>query len=425
MKISTLKTEKRLETWNNRSLKIQAFGKANDDPQKVAEIVAASATGASCRRIYAKFIEGRGFAAGDFGKAVVNGRGDTVAGLLRSVSEDYALYGGFAVHVNYNALGEVVSASHVPFECLRFEELDKDFRFDRLAWHPDWGRRNSALRAFNPKDIEWFHFFDPDPETVMEEVREAGGWNGYRGQILYWSNNGTKVYPTPIFSAVLTDMSSEEGLSNVTYRNVRHNFLTAGMFIDHDNTAQSDEQIAAKRRELQEFQGDTDAGNIMYVNLQNGELGPEFVPFSGHSTDKDFEKAESKTPQIIGRAFQQPPVLRSEDVGGNFGQDTMKNAYNFYNSITEQERATVSDAFRQIFSRWEHDINPDADWDILPKVYDVRMTLAERLGSNVDKVLELILDQSKVIEIKAAVLKTVYGLTDEEIDGLLHGGQAS
>ncbi len=420
MKISVLKTERRLDTANLRGLKIQSFGKGNDQPQRVAEIVAASVTGSSCWRNYAKFIEGRGFAQKDFYKAVVDGRGTTMDGLLRAVAEDYALQGGFAVHVNYNAAGEIVSASHFPVEWIRFEQLDENFRFVRLASHPDWGRRYTALRPFRQSDVEWFYPFNPDPEEVFREVAEAGGWNGYRGQILYFSNNGPTVYPSPIFAAALTDMSAEEGLSNITYRNVRHNFLTAGMLIDHDNTAQSEGQEEKVREELKAFQGDMEAGNILYINLQNGEEPPEFVTFSGHSSDKDFEKAEDKTPQIIGRAFQQPPILRSEDVGGNFGQDTMKNAYDYYNSITEPERMTVSEVFRRVFTRW-HDpgINPDLNFDILPREYRVTATLAERLGDSTDKVLDLVFDAGRTAESKEAVLKAVYGLDDDEIYKLL------
>ncbi|MCD8293801.1 MAG: hypothetical protein LUE27_00940, partial [Clostridia bacterium] len=169
MRIAVLKTERRLDTTNLRGLKIQAFGKGNDQPQKIAEIVGASVTGSSCWRNYAKFIEGRGFAQKDFYKTAVDWKGTTADALLRAVAEDYAMQGGFAIHVNYNALGEIVSASHFPVEFIRFEELDDQYRFRRLASHPDWGRRYTSLRPFRVKDIEWFWPFNPDRDEVMRE----------------------------------------------------------------------------------------------------------------------------------------------------------------------------------------------------------------------------------------------------------------
>ena len=121
---------------------------------------------------------------------------------------------------------------------------------------------------------------------IQKQVDEAGGWNGYKGQLLFWSNEGEGVYPTPLFEAVLTDMSSEEGLSNVTLRNVRNNFIPAGMLIDRDNQAENEQEDQETRKELEEFQGDTNSGKLLYLTLRNGEEAPEFKPFDTHTTDK-------------------------------------------------------------------------------------------------------------------------------------------
>ena len=422
MRIETFKTTKSYNSVNNRSLKIQSYGGANDLPQKVMEIISASVTGSSCLDTYRKFIVGRGFNNEKFAGAVVNSKGDTADAVLKAVAGDYAEFGGFAIHVNYNALGEIVSVSHVPFENVRFESLDDDYRFDRLAVHPDWGKRNTSLRRFRNSDIEFFHIFNPDLRIIVDEVEEAGGWAGYKGQILYFSNAGDKVYPMPIYEAALTDMSNEEGLSNITHRNVRSNFLPAGMLIDRNNPSNGEDQDEETKEELSAFQGDMNAGKMMYINLQGGEEAPEFKPFEANNTDSDFEKAESKTPQIIGRAFCQPPILRSEDVGSNFGSDLMRNAYDFYNAQTESERQELEKVFKMLFGLWyDQSINSEKDFSISPKVYRVNQTLAERLGSNTDKVLELIFDSAKPEQAKKVVLECVYGLDDEDITKLMEG----
>lgn len=420
MKVSTLKTEKRYDSYSNRWLKIQAFGEFNDTPQRLQEIVAASPTGKACVGLFADFLAGRGFASPALGALVLNSKGDTADSTLRKVADDYALFGGFALHVNYNALGEIVSVCHVPFEWLRFEELDDKFAFSRVALHPDWGRRFTRLRPFRPSDVQWLDLFNPDPSEIARQVERDGGWDKYRGQILYYSNAGDKVYPMPIYEAVVTDMSNEEGLSNITQRNVRHNFLPAGMVVDYDNTNNSGEQENETKKELAEFQGDTKAGQLLYVTLRNGDKAPEFVPFVAKNFDKDFEKAEAKTPQIIGRAFLQPPILRAEDVGGNFGQDTMKNAYNFYNSVTEGDRANISYAFSRVLALWRG-MPSGLDYSIAPKVYQVSLSVAERLGDRTSDVAALIFDAAKPEKAKRAVLETVYGLDKKEIDELMEG----
>lgn len=423
MKVNRLTTEKRIDTAANRALKIQSYGQGNDYPQRVREVVEASITGLACVNTYRKFIAGRGFRAPELYDLVVNDYGQRVDGLLDRCADDYATFGGFAIHVNYNANYEIVEAQHVPLEWIRFRELDENYEFDGVRVHPDWGKRYLALRPFKAKDIVDIHLFDPNPAEIAREVEEAGGWESYKGQVLYYSDKGEKTYPMPIFEAALTDMSSEEGLSNIAYRNIRHNFLPSGMLIDHDNTPDSEEQERQTKAELKEFQTDVNAGKMMYVNLRNGEQAPEFVPFAGKNLDKDYTESDERIPDRIGSAFVQPPILRAKDVGSNFGATAMREAYSFYNSVTESERAIIAECFRRVFERWHEPVNVDGDWAILPKAYDVEETLAERLGDNTQEVVNIVFDETKAEASKRAVLSVVYGLTDEEIDELLNTQQ--
>lgn len=421
MKASILNTEQRIESANNQSYGIQTYGEHNDYPQRLAEIVSASRTGNKCVNIYQKFIAGRGFNCPAFNDCIVNSKMQTVSALLQLVADDLAHYGGFALHINYNALYEITSVHHIPFEWLRFENLDENFKFDKLKMHPDWGKRYSRLRKFNAKDIETFGFFNPNPEHIQKEVDAAGGWNGYKGQILYYSRSGDKVYPTPIYEAVVTDMSVEEGLSNISYRNVRHNFLPAGILVDYDNTNNSEDQEAETKAELEKFQGDVNAGQIMYVQVENQEKAPEFIPFQGKNYDKEFTETEDKTPQTIGGAFLQPPILRAEDVGAGFGADLMQNAYHFYNTITEDERKAISEQFKKIFDLWHNKaVIAENDYLILPKIYEVNATLAERLGSNTDKVLEIVFNDTLEYKRKASILRVIYGISDDKLHELLN-----
>ena len=95
------------------------------------------------------------------------------------------------------------------------------------------------------------------------ELRGVGGWAHYKGQVYYFSNEGDKTYPLPIFESTLTDMSTEEGISNISYRNARKSFLSADMLIDRRNADQTSEQENTTEKSLLEFQGDTEAGKIM------------------------------------------------------------------------------------------------------------------------------------------------------------------
>lgn len=372
MKITLLRTEQNLSSFNDRSLRIQTYGEKNDYPQRIMEIVSQSGTGKSCMNIYSKFIAGRGFSSSTLSESILNKRKQTGNYLLNQLAGDFAKFGGFCLHVNYNMLCEVVSIHHVAFETVRFTQLDDNGNFDKVAIHPDWGRRNIKLRKWSQSDIDYIDLFNPDPEVITAQTDKAGGWNSYKGQILYYSSAGEKVYPTPIFEPVLADMNTEEGISNIKNRNARNNFLPAGMIVDYDNSDESEQQKNETQTSLEEFQTDYNTGKLIYIQTQSPEHKPEFIPFKANNYDRDFEITEKTIVQNIGRSFFQPPILRAEDVGSNFGSELMKNAYNFYNSITENERQIVERVMKQVLSIW-HDpsLNQEQDFTILPCRYQV------------------------------------------------------
>ncbi|MEI8086561.1 MAG: hypothetical protein WCG93_10140 [Paludibacter sp.] len=429
MKATVLKRDKRFELRNDKGLGVQAYGESNDYPQQLMEVVDPSGTGKSCVGVYAKFISGKGFTDNDFYRKVINRLGQTNDYIIDQISKDYAQFGGFALHLNFNANFQIVELQYVPFEQVRFSAINVDTgHFDKLATHHDWGKRFLLLRKWKKEDITFFNFFDPDPEEIQAQVEEAGGWANYTGQILYFSNAGPKTYPLPIFDSVLTDMNTEEGIANVSNRNARSNFLTAGMFINYtndnnnavgdDGETKTEDSSAGVEKAVKEFQGDEKAGKIMYVELEEGDTKPEFISFKGTNYDKEFNVTLASSQANIGKAFNQPPILRAEAVGANFGADLMKNAYNYYNSVIENERLNVERVFTSIFQHW---FEPTAgDYSIIPLSYDVETSLAERLGKdNLAELFKIIDNAVYSVNQKRGMAKTLFNLSEEEINSLI------
>jgi len=478
MKATTLKRDRRFEIRNDRAYKVQAYGECNDYPQQVMEIVDASGTGKSCVDVYAKFISGKGFEDVDFYKKIVNRLGQTNDYISDQISKDFAEFGGFALHVNYNANFKICELQHIPFEQVRFEMLDLEtFEFNRVALHPDWGRRFTNLRRWRKEDISYIDFFNPDPVEISAQVEAAGGWENYKGQILYFSNEGERVYPLPVSDTVLTDMSTEEGIANVSNRNARNNFLTAGMLInkvaDNESAANiesGNSESEDERREengydkenqsnqtelaLKSFQGDESACKIMYVEIGSDEEKPEFVSFKGTNYDKEFTVTLQTSQSNIGKRFNQPPILRAENVGANFGADLMKNAYDYYNSVVENERLALERVFSTIFHHWFEPTS--GNYSITPLRYDATsidlstipvevlnaLTINERRGlvgfselinSENDKSLladkigvggtqsmvSIVSDPVMTVEQKRGLLKILFALSDEELNAII------
>lgn len=421
MKVAQIKSQRQFNVQNWRQYHIQSYGDTNDFPQSVDEIVTASKTGNACLGIYADFIYGQGFKDSSIGKIIANAQGHTMDKVLRMVAKDFAKWHGFAIHVNYNANFRIRSISHFPFETLRLHTPEDNGDVLTVAYHPDWGRRDKLLRTWKASDIEWFDIFNPDPEEILRQVERAGGWDNYKGQVLYVSGDseGTPSYPLPIYIAEVTDMRTEEGLANVTGRNVCSNFLSAGILVDIKDEEQSDQQVQEKQLELEAFQGDENTSQLWYTQVKNKEQVPVFVPFSGANYDKAFTATQATIPENIGQAFKQPPILRAVNVGAGFGADLMTNAYKFYTSVTTRERQQLSEAFSLLLDAWWAPL-VEPDYSIQPLTYNGGESIADRLGKeNMTQVLEIIRDQNLTLTQKRNMLKFAFGLYDEEITKIL------
>jgi hypothetical protein len=345
MKIGKLKKEAPLYSRPNLYKGIQNFGERNDYPQQIRELIYNSVTGYNCCNTYRKFIAGIGFLHNGSRQANKRQTWDT---LMDFIARDYAMFGGFYLHLNYNALYEITQVHVMPFEMVRFSVIGDDGEFSRFAIHADWGNRNGKLR-YSGEDITFIDKYNPNPEVIEQEVARAGGWHKYRGQILFYNPDGDGQYALPLYCAALTDISTEAGLCNVSYRSVRCNFLTSGILVNINSAEpETDQQENALTDTLEKLQGDMYSFKIASANVANKEEVPTFIDFKTQNFDREFRITNDMVKDRIGRAFMQPPILRSEDVGNNFGATIIENAYHLYNAITSAARKNIADTINSI-----------------------------------------------------------------------------
>jgi hypothetical protein len=361
MKVSAALTSPRVEQ-NQYSItkRIKAYGKANDYPQKILQIVNSSGTGRVCYDIYTKFIEGAGFTDAALAECVLNDNKERANSLLRKCAKDLRLFNGFALLVKYDYTARPFAIYNIPFEHCRIEVDAEKHYTGRIAIHPDW----TGLRGlnFDLRDIKYLRQFSP--ATVLSEINEAGSPELYLGQVLYFTADGDFEYPVCPFDPVVTDMLTEESVSTVKHRNAKFNFLPSGILVrkgirlktTEDGTTDADDpyndEQASSREEIKRMQGDANACKIWVVDVDADEEKPEFIPFDAKNYDKQYEYTEKTIQENIGRMSMIPPILRGVDIGAGFGADLMRNAYDFMNSVTDNERRMLEVAFMDVMALW-------------------------------------------------------------------------
>lgn len=415
MRVSATKTKPRIERdIYLTSKKIKAYGQGNDYPQKILEIINSSGTGKTCMDVYVKFIEGDGFTDQVLGNSVINSRGEKTNTLLRKFAKDLKSFNGFSCLVKYDGLGMPTEFFNVPFEHCRLE-IDSDKNYTgRIAVHPDWTSQTGL--KLNIADVKYINHFDPS--AVIEQMTDVGGPLNYLGQILYCTADGDHEYPISPFDPVVTDMLTEESVSTVKHRNAKFNFLPSGILVRKgkqprtldngqiDTTDPVYQEQSESAEMIKKMQGDENASKIWVVDVDADEEKPEFIDFSAKNFDKTYELTETTVQDNIGRMFMIPPILRGVDIGAGFGADLMKNAYDFMNSATGNERRIIEVAFADLFRYYRIQFS---DFSIEPIVY-----VSNNEKVNTTEVVNIVTNTALTPEQKVQLLTKLFSIPESD-----------
>lgn len=376
------KSSRRLDANYSYALDIQTYGDDNLYPQTLRDIISASSTGSECSDRFADFIEGNGFNNELFSGYVVNRKGQTADDIHALVCKDVSLYNGMALHVNYNVYGEIVELHHIPFENCRLLEEDDNGYVAKIAVHPDWtGKKTHKGKAIRvtKENIDYIDVFNPVKDVVLAQIESAGGIEYYKGQVLWVSMAGNNIYPIGKGDRVVTEMSTDEGLANVKYRNVRNNFLPSGMVITKKGTHTTFDENGKEVEDasgndsfsemLVQLQGDTNSNKLLDVTLESDEEKPEFVPIVTQNYDKEFTVTDASVVERIYSAYGQEPwyCIRIGKVG--FSGDILEDAFEYYNSIVSKQQRCIERAFQMVFRYWFETANPSNDYSVQPLKY--------------------------------------------------------
>lgn len=359
MNVRTAKIpQPRMEVNDLTRFNVQTYGGDNLYPQNLKRIVQASGTATLCLNRYAKFIEGYGF--GELLADIkLNDDGTTADDILHDISGDVAEFGGFALHVNYNLLGEVADVHHVPFEFVRLAEADDTGHVASVKVCSAWeGKKGKAV---SESEIEEFPVYNPDPRVVLKQIENVGGIEKYHGQILWASMDGKTTYPTPIYDAAVTAISTDEGLDNIKYRSVRNNFLVACMLVTKKGVPYTTESGREKENsmisedDLRAFQGDENTSKIMLVELEDDEDKPEIVEFPVKNFSREFEITDASVVERIYAQFHQELfyAIRMGKLG--FSGSVMRDAYEYYAGEVTNEQRFIERKFAEVLAHW-HDV---------------------------------------------------------------------
>ena len=331
---------RRVQLREDRGLGIIKYGIGNIYPQLVDYAVAGCEPAATACEVYADFMVGSGFQDAAVNALEVDREGRTALSILEAISEDFARFRGFALHFNYNLLGQIVEINHLPFEWCRLSEPDEngDSRFVKV-WD-NWAGESLRLNA-SIADIRSYHRFAP--ANALEEVA-AVGIDDYKGQVLYFSENRSQ-YPIPPVDAVLNQCFAFASIAEFDKSFSQNGFSASTVF--RSKSYSPDE--ATYQRNIEQIRtlgGTRNAGGIGYLE---GDIDQLQITLPKVWEERAGLKSSIK--DDVYERFSLPHILTARTRQGGFpNKDEMADAVRFYNAKTRKNRTAISDQLARVFA---------------------------------------------------------------------------
>ena len=418
MKTYLPQIERRIHVRPNQTFGILNYDKDNAYPQRMLELVAQSPTAKDCWNKRAKFIAGNGFEDDALNKQLINSKGLTAAKLLKAIATDKALFTGFGIQVNYNANFKIASVNYVKFEDIRMGDSDSPETAGKFAVYNDWGR--STWKNIMRGRIIFLDHYDPEPSVIEEQVKKAGGWDKYKGQLLYF-NPEVDDYLLIEADSVWEDFETEAGIKIFNNREVVTGFLPSTMLFmqarreEADNSSNSN-MPSQLEKDLGTFQGARSAQKIIVIEYEDESSKPEFKPYAIQNNDKLFEATERSVEARIIKGFSVPKELINSDKSSGLSNGSeKKEAIRQFNDNTAGDRLELSEVLQEMFSRFYININPSQNWKIIPVPANI---VDDYTGIKAGTTIVQLLQSAISTENKIATLIYAYGFKRPEAEAM-------
>lgn len=254
-----------------------------------------------------------------------NGDGETLEDVMKKITIDYLIFGGFALQVIYNKLGEINELYWLDFRNVR-----RDKEGEKVYYSEDWVRHSN--------DYLTYDIFNPDKKKGTS--------------VFYFKGHISRgVYPIPRYNGALSAIETSTEISKFHLNSILNNF--SGNFIINFNNGQPsiDVQEEIERKIKDKFSGADNAGKFLLAFNDSKENGVTVERIQDDNFDKKYDALRESTFKEIFIAFRAIPQLFGYSLEGTgFNSQEFTQAFQLYNKTTvEPIQKDLKRTFDKIF----------------------------------------------------------------------------
>lgn len=269
---------------------------------------------------------------------IMNNRGDHIREQIKDISKDYEIYGGFALQIIRNLIGEVAEVYYIDMRFLRTNKEGNVFYYCE-----DWSK---SVR----KDVVVYPSFMPNLnwDALDDEAR-----NRNASSILYVKNLHTQVYPAPLYAASIKACEIERLIDDFHLADINNHFVSSAIINFNNGIPDDDVKEQIEREFTEKFCGASNGGRTAFSWNPNKESATDIVEFEVKDFGERYKSLSDHSKQQIFTAFRANPNLFGIPTEGNgFANEQYAESFKLYNRTQiKPVQRMIADAYDKIYGQ--------------------------------------------------------------------------
>ena len=269
---------------------------------------------------------------------IMNNRGDHIREQIKDISKDYEIYGGFALQIIRNLIGEVAEVYYIDMRFLRTNKEGNVFYYCE-----DWSK---SVR----KDVVVYPAFMPNLnwDALDDEAR-----NRNASSILYVKNVHTQVYPAPLYAASIKACEIERLIDDFHLSDINNHFVSSAIINFNNGIPDDDVKEQIEREFTEKFCGASNGGRTAFSWNPNKESATDIVEFEVKDFGERYKTLSEHSRQQIFTALRANPNLFGIPTEGNgFANEQYAESFKLYNRTQiKPVQRMIADAYDKIYGQ--------------------------------------------------------------------------
>lgn len=255
----------------------------------------------------------------------INRENETMSDLIRKISTDYMIYGGYAIQVLRNHLGEISELYWIDVQNVRLNEDE-----NKIYYCKQWNKYGS-------KAVVYERF------TTKEKLPNS---------IFYYKGHLSRgVYPVPTYKGALASIETSTEIGKFHLNNILNNLTSSAIINFNNGVPTKEEQKEIERKVKDKFSGADNAGKFIVTFNDNKESATSIERLGEDRMDEKFQTLSKSTIQNIFIAFRAYPELFGMSTEGNgFSLAEYEESFKLYNkSVVRPMQNTITRSIETIY----------------------------------------------------------------------------